>query len=180
MRARVRAAVAALTPQERRAAASRLTGALWQGEGPLAGLADAGGVLLGYMALADEIDPRPAMRAWQEAGGRVAVPVTNWAARQMQAAVVGSLDDDAFERRDHGVLEPRNGRAAAAEDLAAVLVPGVAFDASGGRLGRGAGFYDRYLDTVACPTIGVCFVQQLVERVVREPHDVEVAVVIGG
>jgi 5-formyltetrahydrofolate cyclo-ligase len=63
-------------------------------------------------------------------------------------------------------------------DLA--VVPGVAFDADGGRLGRGGGFYDRLLAALSPATavIGVCFERQVVERVPRESHDHRVQAVI--
>ena len=61
------------------------------------------------------------------------------------------------------------------------LIPGVAFDAEGHRLGRGKGFYDRFLrvvETVSLLTIGVCFEFQKVEKVPVERHDVSVDIVI--
>jgi 5-formyltetrahydrofolate cyclo-ligase len=53
-----------------------------------------------------------------------------------------------------------------------VLVPGVAFDLHGRRLGRGKGFYDQLLATVRGTTIGAAFEQQVVREVPVEPHDV--------
>lgn len=54
-----------------------------------------------------------------------------------------------------------------------VLVPGVAFDRAGRRLGRGKGFYDRFLARLApgCTTIGVCMTEQLVPAVPADGHD---------
>ena len=53
-----------------------------------------------------------------------------------------------------------------------ILVPGVAFDLNGGRLGRGQGYYDRLLAEVRGMTCGVAFEQQIVGEVPAEPHDV--------
>ncbi len=53
-----------------------------------------------------------------------------------------------------------------------ILVPGLAFDLDGRRLGRGKGFYDQLLKMVHGPTCGVAFDQQIVARVPVEPHDV--------
>lgn len=53
-----------------------------------------------------------------------------------------------------------------------VLVPGVAFDAQGRRLGRGKGHYDRLLAQVCGTTCGVAFDEQIVETVPVAPHDV--------
>ena len=65
------------------------------------------------------------------------------------------------------------GRAAPAASLDAVLVPGLAFDRSGGRLGRGGGHYDRLLVALdpECLCVGVCFEGQVVSEVPREPWD---------
>ena len=54
-----------------------------------------------------------------------------------------------------------------------ILVPGVAFDKSGNRLGRGKGYYDKVLKQMGAYKLGVCFDFQLVERVPVEPHDVK-------
>ena len=75
-----------------------------------------------------------------------------------------------------GLREPVKlaAREADIADFDLVLVPGLAFDAQGGRLGRGGGFYDRLLAGRAADTtlIGVCFAAQLVERLPLAPHDV--------
>lgn len=93
------------------------------------------------------------------------------------------------ETRFDGVLEPGPGaRVVALADINVVIVPGLAFDAVGGRLGRGKGFYDRFLGELKRATpdsgmdsrrgaaaprlIGVCLEEQLVGRVDREGHDV--------
>jgi 5-formyltetrahydrofolate cyclo-ligase len=67
----------------------------------------------------------------------------------------------------------------APERVALALVPGVAFDAAGGRLGRGGGYYDRLLTRTPRPVaIGVCFAFQQVPAVPMEAHDVRVDAVI--
>lgn len=52
-----------------------------------------------------------------------------------------------------------------------ILVPGVGFDLSGARLGRGKGFYDRYLEKRADCKIGLAWSEQIVEKVPTEKHD---------
>ena len=55
--------------------------------------------------------------------------------------------------------------------LSLVLVPGLAFDVSGGRLGRGRGYYDRLLERTTCPLWGTALTAHIVDKVPLEPHD---------
>jgi 5-formyltetrahydrofolate cyclo-ligase len=74
-----------------------------------------------------------------------------------------------------GIREPSPALAEIAIDrIDAFLCPGLAFDAHGGRLGRGRGFYDRMLAAARIDAlkIGVCFASQIVESTFPEPHDV--------
>lgn len=71
---------------------------------------------------------------------------------------------------DFHILEPESHPYTGALDL--IVVPGMAFDRQGHRLGRGKGFYDRFL--VKYPnvkTMGICFDFQLLDEVPAEPHD---------
>ncbi len=85
-----------------------------------------------------------------------------------------------------GILEPPRqrwgelGKEVAPEQLDCVMVPGVAFDRNGGRLGNGAGYYDRLLKGVRADAvlIGVCFESQLVEQVAMDAHDVAMDIVM--
>ena len=58
------------------------------------------------------------------------------------------------------------------------VVPGIAFDNAGNRLGRGKGYYDRYLSAINKPAIGLCFDFQLIEHVPNEIHDRKMTFVI--
>jgi len=85
-----------------------------------------------------------------------------------------------------GILEPPKqrwgelGKEVAPEQLDCVMVPGVAFDRNGGRLGNGAGYYDHLLKSVRADAvlIGVCFESQLVEQVAMDAHDVAMDIVM--
>lgn len=78
-----------------------------------------------------------------------------------------------------GMLEPGTDCALVTpEEIDLVLVPGLAFDRSGGRLGQGGGFYDRWLAGFSGVTAGLCRDLVLLDRVPREAHDRSVDLVV--
>ena len=81
-----------------------------------------------------------------------------------------------------GILEPQGERPCPAGEIDLVVCPGVAFTADGRRLGRGRGYYDRYLGDPAFRgfRVGVCYAHQLVDDLPVEPHDVRMDRVITG
>ena len=82
--------------------------------------------------------------------------------------------DAEFQRGLHGIMEPsqQGSLRIAPSDLTGVIVPGVAFDTQGARLGRGKGFYDRFLKKCSAEKIGVCFQAQLLnEKLKTQTHD---------
>lgn len=58
------------------------------------------------------------------------------------------------------------------------IIPGVAFDANGNRLGRGKGYYDRLLPQIAAPKVGICFSFQYLQEIPAEPFDIRMDKVI--
>ncbi len=84
---------------------------------------------------------------------------------------------EGFAPGKFGIREPLGSQLAPPPDV--VLVPGLAFGASGARLGRGGGFYDRWLARhPAVITVGLCFACQLVEHLPGEAHDLQVRSVL--
>lgn len=80
-----------------------------------------------------------------------------------------------FASGAYGLLEPAaHCPQVPPEQVELAIIPGVAWDAQGGRVGRGGGYYDRLLPTLTCPTWGIGFDAQVVETVPREGHDVHV------
>ncbi len=140
--------------------------------------------VMAYFPMADELDISPMLEALLERGVQLSVPVTDWTHKRLTPRVVTDLDRDRIEGR-HGVSEPREGLPLVPlEAIQVVVVPGVGFDVQGGRLGRGGGFYDRFLTELmqaarrtgrARPRrISVCFPEQIVPAVPMEEHDVRV------
>ncbi len=123
-----------------------------------------------YAALPDEVPTAVFLREVLASGRVLLLP--RLAGEAFEFVAVSDLS--ALRAGRFGVAEPSaTGRAEslAADDL--VLVPGVAFDERGGRLGRGSGFYDRSLPRGAgAPVVlGIAFACQLVEAVPMAPHD---------
>ncbi len=83
-----------------------------------------------------------------------------------------NLQEGAF-----GIYEPA-GEPVGIENMDAVIVPGVAFDRLGNRLGRGKGYYDRLLRNFCHTKIGVAFSCQIVDTVPHEPHDIKMDMII--
>jgi len=129
-----------------------------------------------YLPLPGEVDVEPLARQWLAAGWTVCFPRVGWGSGAMEAAAIaaaGGLDSE-LEVSEHGVRMPGAAcRGVEIGRVGVVLTPGLAFDTHGGRLGRGGGFYDRFLSGLApgARVIGVAFSAQVVERVPIEAHD---------
>lgn len=134
----------------------------------------AAGVVLMYHALADEVSLQTLLDHALMVGKRVLLPVV-----QGDILVLRQYTGpESLKEGSYGILEPVGPDYPVDEyvgiDLA--LVPGMAFDGYGNRLGRGKGFYDRLLPQLAnAHKIGVCYPFQMVEEVPHEEHDVRVA-----
>jgi len=175
LRAQARARLAAITPEAQTEASERIRAHL-RGFTPWI---EATTVVAYLCEGTGEPDVDGLLREGLASGKSIGVPRMDWQAGTMEARVLADLER--VEVRRHGVREPLED-APACERADLILVPGLAFDSSGGRLGRGAGFYDRFLGeqelSTSAPVLGVCFAEQLVDRVVRDTHDVGVGMLV--
>ncbi len=127
-------------------------------------------LIYAYSAIGSEVSLQTLIEDALEKHGRIGMPrvfgdeMKFFAIRQFS-----ELREGAF-----GILEPQTGE----EDLLTgnagiCLIPGLGFDASGGRIGYGKGYYDRYLQAFpGLIRIGCCFEEQLVESIPKEAQDV--------
>lgn len=127
-----------------------------------------------YLPLDEELDVTPlALRCFQ-LGKTVCAPRIDWDHRRMTPIEVRSFDDK-FEVQRHGVREPRGGRCIGLEEIDLIVVPGLAFDAAGARLGRGGGFFDRFLAQAGlrghASRCGVAFECQIVDSIPEAATD---------
>lgn len=161
---------AALVPDERRHRSGEASARLLA----LPELA-AAGTVAGFSALKGEIDPAPALEALARRGARVALPrVTGNSPRLRFHQPVGPLRPGR-----HGILEPDPGAPEVRpEEVDVFLLPGLAFDGDGHRLGFGGGYYDELGPLVRGLLVGVAFDFQLVERCPAGEGDVPVDCVV--
>ncbi|MDD5731100.1 MAG: 5-formyltetrahydrofolate cyclo-ligase [Candidatus Omnitrophica bacterium] len=129
-----------------------------------------------YIPLNDEVDTREMIKEAQNLGKNILVPVC-W----NRTIIACMLDNHAkLQKGPYGVWEPVIKKHVGLDDLGAVIVPGLAFDKKGNRLGRGKGYYDRFLTTVPKTTasIGMAFDFQILPEVPVTATDINVDQII--
>lgn len=139
----------------------------------------AGSFLL-YAAMPDEIDVDPLIDGLLAAGKAVFLPVCHETRGEMRAVRITDRERDLAEGR-YGIREPRPGLPSARPgEIDFVLVPGRAFDCNGQRLGRGAGFYDRFLsgDAGGAFRAALALDAQVFPEVPTGPDDLPVHLVV--
>lgn len=163
-------------PAAVRAAASA---AIAAGVRALPGFASAQAVLL-TLPFRNEWDTLPLVHAALAAGKTVAMPRVDAQARMLELHALRDAERDVVAGHQ-GIPEPRPECPRVARDaIDFVLVPGVAFDSDGRRLGYGGGYYDRLLPLLSprAARIAGAFELQLVERVPAAPHDIAVDAIV--
>ncbi|MEK6798251.1 MAG: 5-formyltetrahydrofolate cyclo-ligase [Planctomycetota bacterium] len=132
-----------------------------------------------FLSLPHEVDTTPiVLRCWQD-GKRVLAPKVSWNQRRMLPVEIRSLTDD-LAASNMGIREPVAGLPFPVDSIDLVIVPGLGFDEYGNRLGRGRGFYDRFLAHpgfrgVAC---GLGLQTQMLPRLPHGPLDRRVDLVV--
>lgn len=120
-----------------------------------------------YVPMPTEVDVGPLIERCLTAGVRVCVPRVDWASGAMDPAVISTWPEGLVKTR-HGVMQPPDSATVVDLDsIDLVVVPGLGFDRLGARLGRGGGFYDRFLARpgLAALRVGVAFDDQIVEAI---------------
>ena len=132
-----------------------------------------------YASKDDEVDTSEMIDEALGMGKRVALPRCT-SLQTVIPKVIGNRKAD-LEKSTYGICEPREcQKNAKLEEIDIIVVPGIAFDRHNRRLGRGKGYYDKFLgglprDSVS---IGIAFDFQLVKNLPYDPYDVPVSKVI--
>lgn len=132
-------------------------------------------VILAYYALPDEVDTHALLDELVAAGKTVLLPKVLDATTMELRCYQGPQD---LREGAYHIMEPTGAPFTDESRIDIALIPGLAFDAQGHRLGRGKGYYDRFLSAFKGTTIGVCFDFQKVVEVPVDAHDVSVDQVV--
>ncbi len=112
-------------------------------------------VVMTYLAFGDEVDTWPILeRAWSD-GKRTAVPKVRKYPKEIFAVEVSSHSD--LKSGFWGISEPVSDEVLNPGEIDLVIVPGLAFNKSGYRIGYGGGYYDRFLPSIQGFTVGLCY-----------------------
>ena len=130
--------------------------------------------ILFFAPLADELDIWPVLEISMALGTTCALPFYDRATKIYGVRRLEKLATD-IVTGNFGIREPAvHCEIMSLTQFDLVLVPGVAFDRQGGRLGRGFGFYDRILAEASGVKCGVAYDFQLLDQIPTEPHDAKV------
>lgn len=128
--------------------------------------------ILMYHSLPDELPTRRFLAKWKERK-HFYLPRVNGVNLDILPYKESKLELGSFH-----IEEPSGNDTVDAADIEMVVVPAVAYDARGNRLGRGKGFYDRFLASTPAVKVGVGYDFQLLDEIPAEPHDVPMDIVI--
>lgn len=134
-------------------------------------MAEQTGVWVGYQALKDE----PAIN-WQQAAPHITWAYPCLAENETSLCFKKAVSN--YKRSHLGFSEPTDGENVALNEVSGVVMPALAFDHQGYRLGRGGGYYDRSFSQFKNKKIGVCFDLSLVPNLPNESHDVRCETII--
>lgn len=128
--------------------------------------------ILMYHSLPDELETRRFLKKWKDIK-KFFLPRVNGVNLELLP-----YDETKLEIGSFYIEEPTGNDLHPIEEIELIIVPGVAFDSRGGRLGRGKGFYDRLLKSSKATKIGIGYEFQLVDQLPSEPHDIPMDFVI--
>ena len=137
-----------------------------------------GAIVAGFMPMKSEINPLPLMRKLADAGARLALPVVAGQGKPLIMRAWGF--GEPLAAGVWGIREPPSTAPALAPDI--LIVPLLAFDRAGQRIGYGAGYYDMTIAALraqkAVLAIGIAFAAQEIAAVPATPHDAPLDIVL--
>lgn len=129
-------------------------------------------VVVAFWPLPDEVDIRSAVRKLHEKEKVVLLPHVI-SDSEMELCLYDG--DSSLHPGAYGIMEPTLKAMHKLTSIDVILVPGRAFDKDGNRLGRGKGYYDRFLaENFNVPTVGICYPSQIVDYVPNDKNDIKI------
>lgn len=174
LRQRLRSLLASITPEQRHARSTRACRLLM--EQPEYQRAE---VIMLFLSLPTEVETTSlVLQAWEDRK-RVLAPRVSWDQRRMIPVEIRSLEQDVVQTVT-GPPEPIKGVPFPIEYIDLVVVPALGFDLLGNRLGRGRGFYDRFLAVpdFQATSCGLAFEDQVVPTLPIGPNDMQVDMLV--
>jgi len=135
-------------------------------------------IIMFYIAFGGEVNTEEMIREAKKIGKVICVPICRKDKETMQPNIFE--DHGKLKKGPYGVLEPVTQALIKPKDLDLVIVPGLAFDKQGNRLGRGKGCYDRFLNQLPknVASIGLAFDFQILPQIPTTSYDVSVKKII--
>lgn len=129
-------------------------------------------VVMLYNSLGDEVYTHKLIRLLSERGKRILLPVVI-GDTEMEVRELSENTD--FEESSYGIMEPKGKAFTNFDEITFALVPGMGFDKDYNRLGRGKGYYDRFLPLLTkAYKVGICFPFQVLDKVPTDEFDKKV------
>lgn len=130
-----------------------------------------------YASLSDEVDTYSLIEKALLDKKTVALPKCNKEKLIMTFYEIESLKD--LEKGSYGILEPVTClKKASFDENTLCVVPGLAFDKEGYRLGYGKGYYDRFLTSFVGKSVGLCYDEGMCDKLITNIYDISVSQVI--
>ncbi len=137
--------------------------------------------IFSFISFKDEVHTHEIIKNSLNMGKRIGVPVTVIKPRKLLVSELKDFEKE-LEIGYYGILTPKKEyqRILSPNIVDLVLVPGVAFDVEGYRVGYGGGYYDRFFSSLKKDVIkiGLCYDLQILSQVPRDPYDIPVDLII--
>ena len=126
----------------------------------------------------NEVDTLGFIISMLEGGKHVVVPRCTGEERRLENIRIKTLDS--LKPSTYGLLEPEHDpvRIVRPDKFDIIIIPLLAFDRSGGRIGFGGGYYDTLLELCSCTKVGLAYSFQEVEHVPYEDHDIKLDIIV--
>lgn len=134
-----------------------------------------------YVATRSEVQTEEIIKTSIKMGKNIFVPIILPECTNLAPSKIFDFDTE-LEKGKKGILEPKKGyyRLFPPEDIDLIIIPGVAFDLKGNRIGRGFGYYDNFLRKVhsSAKIVALAFEMQIVKKISNDKNDIPVHKII--